>query len=485
MTESPTPCGWIGVALRTSREYCGSVRDRMPPILTRILRESPELSRAYLVGGCVRDACLGVTVKDFDIEVYGISYERLMAVLSKWGRTDFVGQSFGVVKLAVAGGLTFDFSVPRRDSKIAPGHRGFVVEMDPSLTPPAAAARRDFTINSLLYDPREDRILDFFGGQDDLQNRLLRHTSSAFIEDPLRVLRGMQFAGRFNLKPVPATVELCRTMKPFYGELAVERVREEWFKWAAQSIRPSAGLAFLAATHWIDHFPALHGMIGVPQDPDWHPEGDVWVHTLHVLDALVDLPAWQAAAPSDRIVLSFAALLHDVGKASTTLEQIRDGRPRVVSPGHETAAAPLAEAFLSGIGSFPAVTSRVLPLVANHMAHLEEPTARAIRRLARRLSPATVLELATVMIADAAGRPPRPVKTPLSVLAILEKADELAVESRAPNPILLGRHLIAAGLVPGPEFTPILADAFEAQLDGRFSDAVGASEWLRERLGAP
>lgn len=472
------------MALPTATEYRGPVRDRLPPILTRILGECPELNRAYLVGGCVRDACLGVPVKDFDVEVYGISYERLIPALSKWGRADFVGESFGVVKLTVPGGLTFDFSVPRRDSKVAPGHRGFVVALDPSLTPPEAAARRDFTINSLLYDPREGRILDYFGGREDLQNRLLRHTSPAFVEDPLRVLRGMQFAGRFDLKPAPATVELCRSMKPLYGELAVERVREEWFKWAAQSIRPSAGLAFLAATHWIEHFPALYGMMGVPQDPDWHPEGDVWVHTLHVLDALAGLPAWRAALPFDRIVLSLAALLHDVGKAATTVEQIRDGRPRVVSPGHEGAAIPLADAFLSGIGSYPAVTSRVLPLVANHMAHLDEPTARAIRRLARRLAPATVLELATVMTADAAGRPPRPVKTPPSVLAILEKADELAVHSRAPHPILLGRHLIAAGLVPGPAFTPILAEAFEAQLDGRFSEESGAREWLRERLRA-
>ena len=253
------------------------------------------MSRAYLVGGAVRDALLGLPAgRDFDIEVFGVNYEQLVQALSRWGRTDLVGRSFGVVKLNTGSDCQYDFTVPRQDSKVAPGHKGFEVEFDPAITPEEAAARRDFTINSIMYDPRAQEILDFFGGAADLRNRVLRHTSAAFAEDPLRVLRGMQFAGRFALTAAPETVEICRAMKSAFPELAVERVREEWFKWAQSSTVPSAGLRFLAATEWVDHFPEIKSMMGMPQEPEWHPEGDVFVHTCHCCDALARLEQWQA-----------------------------------------------------------------------------------------------------------------------------------------------------------------------------------------------
>ncbi|MBI3876918.1 MAG: polynucleotide adenylyltransferase [Verrucomicrobia bacterium] len=452
----------------------------LPDELRRILAETPELRRAFLVGGCVRDALLGLPVKDFDIEVFGVSYERLAKALRKWGRTDLVGLSFGVVKLATNSGIAYDFSIPRRDRKVGPGHTGFRITFDPDITPHEAAERRDFTINALAFDPRCGEVLDFFGGQIDLQNRVLRHTSAAFVEDPLRVLRGMQFAARFNLAAAPETVALCRSIKASYAELAVERVREEWFKWAAKSAVPSVGLKFLADTEWIEHFPEIAALRGVPQEPEWHPEGDVFVHTCHCCDALVTLPKWRAADEEQRIVWMLAELAHDFAKPQCTRREMKDGQMRIISPGHEEAGGPLAESFLARINAPNAIRERVLPLVTNHLAHLQTITDRGVRRLARRLAPETIESLCVIITADAFGRPPKPHEVPEGARALLAKAAELKVKDAAPKPILLGRHLIELGLKPGPQFTEILDAAFEAQLEGKFTDLDGAKAWLDE-----
>jgi tRNA nucleotidyltransferase (CCA-adding enzyme) len=450
----------------------------VPDELAAILGQTPELARSYLVGGCVRDWLLAIPNKDFDIEVFGVGYEELAAGLSRWGRTDLVGRSFGVVKLTTPGGQTFDFGIPRRDSKVAPGHKGFEVSFDPAITPKEAATRRDFTINALMFDPRRGEVLDFFSGQEDLKQRLLRHTSGAFAEDPLRVLRGMQFAARFDLQAVPETVALCRSIKRSYSELAVERVREEWFKWAAKGVVPSRGLKFLVDTEWVEHFPEIRALIGTPQDPEWHPEGDVFTHTGHCLDALVKLPGWQSADTETRIVLSLAVLAHDFAKPQTTREEMKEGRLRIVSPGHEEAGGLLAEAFLARINAPNMVRERVVPLVMNHLAHLQTLSDRSVRRLARRLEPATIDELVVLITADQFGRPPRPQLISENVRALQARSAELQVQSSAPKPILLGRHLIELGMQPGREFGVILEAAFDAQLEGSFFDVPQAFRWL-------
>jgi tRNA nucleotidyltransferase (CCA-adding enzyme) len=457
----------------------------IPVELKRILLETPELSRAYLVGGCVRDWLLGIENKDYDIEVFGLAYDQLAAALGRWGKVDLVGRSFGVAKLTVAPGRTYDFSIPRRDSKTAPGHKGFQVSFDATLTPREAAARRDYTINSLMYDPREEQILDFFGGQSDLRAGILRHTSAAFPEDPLRVLRGMQFAARFNLTAAPETVDLARSIRQTFPELAKERVREEWFKWAEKSVTPSLGLKFLEQTEWIEHFPELAAIRGVRQDPGWHPEGDVFTHTCHCCDALVKLEDWQKADPASRIVYMLAVLTHDLGKAVTTEKAWKRGEWRIISPGHEDAGAGLADSFLERIGAPRAIRDRVRPLVANHMAHFQTVSDRAVRRLARRLEPENIHGLLVVMTADAFGRPPRPHQIPGAVLAIAEKAGELEVRNRAPRPILLGRHLVDLGFAPGPELGEYLRKAYEAQLEGAFHDLRGAFHWLAHASRIP
>lgn len=450
----------------------------VPEDLARILRETPELAQAYLVGGCVRDALLGSPQKDFDIEVFGLSYEQLATTLARWGKTDLVGRSFGVVKLSVASGAVYDFTIPRRDSKVAPGHKGFEITFDPNIAPRDAAARRDFTINAMMFDPRRNALLDFFGGAEDLRNRMLRHTTEAFAEDPLRVLRGMQFAGRFGLQAAPETVALSRSMRESHCELAVERVREEWFKWAAKSARPSAGLRFLAESGWVENYPEIQATLGTPQDPEWHPEGDVFTHTCHCCDAMADLPEWKEAGEEARIVLMLGVLTHDLGKATTTQQVERDGVRRIISPGHEEAGVGLAENFLARVNTPRHIVERVVPLVRNHMAHLHEVTDRSVRRLARRLAPETIEGLCVLMTADAFGRPPKPRRVPRMVGALRERATALKVQDRAPQPILMGRHLLQLGMTPGRDFGAILNAAYEAQLEGKFFNVEEAFGWL-------
>lgn len=456
--------------------------DILPPELERIISETPQLRRAFAVGGCVRDALLERPSKDFDIEVFGIDYEELVRALGRWGRTDLVGRSFGVVKLTTRKGNTYDFTIPRKDSKVAPGHKGFEIQFDPGITPQEAAARRDFTINAIMYDPHAHELLDFFGGAEDLRNRILRHTGPAFVEDPLRVLRGMQFAARFNLQAATSTLELCHSISGGYHELASDRVRDEWFKWAERSTVPSAGLHFLNQCGWIEHFPEIKALIDTPQEPEWHPEGDVFIHTCHCCDAMAYLPQWLQATPESRIVYMLAILAHDFGKPPTTHTELKDGKPRIVSPGHEEAGAVLAEQFLNRIHAPAAIQARVIPLVANHLFHFQSLTDRAVRRLARRLAPENIEGLCLVMTADSLGRPPHPPTIPKTIPQLLEKAHELQVRQEPPRPILMGRHLIERGLQPSPRFGEILHQAYEAQLEGVFADLSGALRWLDDWL---
>lgn len=455
----------------------------LPPQLDRILRGNPNLQEAYVVGGSVRDWLLGRPVKDFDIEVFGVSEHQLLTTLRRHGRVDQVGRSFGVLKVTVPSGETYDFSLPRRDSKVAPGHLGFEVQFEPALDPLTASSRRDFTINSMMWHPDRQQLLDLHGGQADLRAGILRHTSAAFPEDPLRVLRGMQFAGRFNLVGSPETLALARSIQSSYPELARERVREEWYKWALQSTVPSAGLRFLRDSGWLTHFPELQSLIGQVQDAEWHPEGDVWTHTLYCLDALVQLQEWIEAAPEQRLVWAWTVLLHDSGKVGSTREDLRDGRIRIVSPGHEVASLPRAEVWMNRIGIPLGVQERVLPLIANHMIHRAEVSPRSVRRLAQRLAPASIAELTVVLTADAHGRPPRPKTVPPVVPSLLAEAAAQAISNQAPKPILQGRHLLEWGWNPGPQFTPVLARALEAQLDGVFTDLEGARRWLEVECG--
>ncbi|MDB6055792.1 MAG: polynucleotide adenylyltransferase [Verrucomicrobiales bacterium] len=454
----------------------------VPTDLAEILAASSVFKSAYLVGGCVRDSILQLQVKDFDIEVFGVSYQELLKALEPWGRADLVGKSFGVVKLRSKNGENYDFSIPRRDSKTSVGHKGFKISFDETLQPEEASARRDFTINSMMFHVAAKELLDHHGGLQDLRAGILRHTSDAFGEDPLRVLRGFQFVSRFELEAAPETIRLCRSMAHTYPELPVERVRDEWIKWATQSKSPKLGLGFLSATGWLQHYPELAAMEGTPQDVRWHPEGDVWIHTNYCCDALVGLPEWRAQTEEDKLCLMLAVLTHDIGKPGTTQLIAEDGNTRISSPAHETKGLPLAESLLKRLGMPIRIIEGVLPLIQNHMIPAGNLNERGVRRLSKRLEPATIPKLCLVMQADRGGRPPRTPKSSEDLELLMEKARLLTVDKGGPKPLIQGRHLIQRGWVPGPNFKKILDEAYEAQLDGQFTTAAEAENWLNTRL---
>src|SRR5688500_9037946 len=235
--------------------------------------------RALIVGGWVRDRLLGRESKDIDIEVFGIDAAALKPLLETLGRVDTVGESFTVYKIA---GL--DVSLPRRESKTGRGHKGFTVIGDPSLSIEEAARRRDFTINAISFDPLTGEYLDPFHGRDDLAAQRLRVVdSSTFADDSLRVLRALQFAARFELTLDDEAKAICRAIP--LDDLPAERVWGEVEKLLLAAERPSLGFALALELGVIDAlFPELKALVGCEQEPEWHPEGDVWVHTLQVID---------------------------------------------------------------------------------------------------------------------------------------------------------------------------------------------------------
>ncbi|MGA2052734.1 MAG: polynucleotide adenylyltransferase [Opitutales bacterium] len=426
--------------------------------------------RAVLVGGCVRDALLGQAAKDADLEVFGVDPGALEKLVASAYPIIVVGRSFGVLKVR---GLELDVSVPRRERKTGPKHKDFEVDADPAMSFHDAAGRRDFTINAISWDPLTRELIDPFNGAGDLRAGVLRHTTQRFGEDPLRVLRGMQLAARFELAVAPETVAMAATLT--MDGLSAERVFEEWQKLLVKGKKPSVGLEFLRACEWVKFFPELAGLIGCPQDPGWHPEGDVWTHTLHCLDAFAlrrTGDAWED------LVVGLAVLCHDFGKPATTVKG-EDGRVR--SPGHEAAAEAPMLAFLSRMSNHKELIESVTPLVLCHMRPRELMLGGAgdgaIRRLAKKIG--RIDRLARVDEADRWGRPPLTPEEPGAGQWLLERAATLAVADQAPEPIVLGRHLIAAGLQPGPQFKQLLNACYEAQLDGKFSDLAGGEEYLR------
>ncbi len=458
-----------------------------PPLVAALQALRSAGAQPRLVGGSVRDWLMGLSAKDFDIEVFGLDYETMGRALAAFGPTDVVGRSFGVLKVRLEG-TEYDFSLPRRESKTGAGHRGFAVSPDPQLTEAEAAARRDFTLNAIAYDPFTQRLIDPHGGERDLKARLLRHTSAAFSEDPLRVLRAFQLAARFEFTLAPETAALCHSIRDSYAELPVERVWGEWDKWATKSAKPSRGLQVLKETGWLGHFPEIAALDGMPQEPEWHPEGDVLVHTGHCLDALVGLDSWRAGDERTRRRLTFAVLAHDFGKAITTKQIERRGILRWTSMEHEAAGGPLAETFLQRLGAPHELIESVRPLVINHLLHHDGPSEyrdTTVRRLARKIEPATIDDLIAVMRSDHLGRPPLvSVETEKRLGFLRIAAQRLVVEHAAPKPIILGRHLIILGFKPGPGFKLALDAAFESQLDGAFNEETGGLEWMKNYLRA-
>ncbi len=448
----------------------GRLLARVRPVLEAVERAG---GRALVVGGAVRDAVLGLDPHDVDVEVYGLEAQPLAAALAPLGRVEAVGRSFGVLKLFLPGGAV-DVALPQRRSRNPSGERGHIAAPDPTMTYEEAAARRDFTWNAMAITPAGE-LLDPYGGQRDLAGRIIRHATPLFGEDPLRVLRAVQFAARFDMRLAPETAALCRSLLPEAAGLPPERVWGEWQKWALKGQAPAAGLRALEESGWLALYPELAALRGCPQPSAYHPEGDVWTHTGLVCDCAAAIATRESLPDEQRVALLFAALCHDLGKPETTATG-PDGEPH--SPGHASAGVPLTERLLERIGAPRRVAQLVVPLVREHMAHLgSQVTARAVRRLAVRLQPATVALWDLLVEADCSGRPPLPPCRPGAPFA--ELAARLGVLERRPEPIVRGQHLIAAGHAPGPELGELLRKAYQAQVDGAFDTLEGGLEWLR------
>ena len=441
-----------------------------PEKILRLAREVKEAGgRALLVGGCVRDRVMGREAKDWDVEVYGVPPARLRELLEKIGRVNVVGEAFTVYKI----GANLDVSLPRRERKAGRGHRGFIIEGDPAMSFEEAARRRDFTINAILQDPLTEEIIDPYGGRACIKQKLLRAVSrETFAEDSLRVLRAAQFAARFEFEIEPETIELCRTID--LTDVARERIWGEMEKLLLRARHPSIGLKWLYELGVVSQlFPEMKALVGVPQDPDWHPEGNVDVHTLLVVDRarelVDDLPY------PKQVTVMLAALCHDFGKPATT--EFIEGRWR--SRGHEEAGVAPTESFLERLNLHTLdgydVRSQVVALVRDHLKPgelyrlREEVGDGAFRRLARRCELDLLYRVAK---ADSLGRnadwvPREKWYDAQAQEWFIARATELEITERAPAPILMGRHLLEMGLKPSPLMGEITRAVYEMQLDGR------------------
>jgi tRNA nucleotidyltransferase (CCA-adding enzyme) len=434
--------------------------------------------RALVVGGWVRDRLRGQPSKDVDIEVFGLSAEHVRALLETIGRVESVGESFQVFKTG-----DIDVSLPRRESKAGRGHKGFAVSGDPSMSIEDAARRRDFTVNAISWDPLTGAYEDPFGGRADLDRGVLAVVDPrTFSDDSLRVLRAIQFAARFGLVLTDQTRDICRQIA--LDDLPAERIWGEIEK-LLFAPRPSVGFVLALELGVVQQiFPELQALVGCPQEPEWHPEGDVWVHTLQVID--------QARGRIDgldrpqQIAVMLGAVTHDFGKPATTA--FIDGRIRSID--HEEQGVAPAAAFLDrlNVNSIEGydVRRQVLGITAHHLKPgmwfkvRDEVGDGAFRRLAQKVDLELLARLAK---ADCTGRAPGVFNCD-AMDWFLDRARQLGVEHRPPGPILLGRHLLELGLKPGPRVGEILKAVYEQQLDGAVTTLDEAMEVARRLLNS-
>lgn len=428
--------------------------------------------RTWVVGGSVRDLALGRQPRDLDLEVFGIPPGRLHALLGEQFSVQFVGKAFGVFKLA---GTPVDISIPSRLLADHGSVSGLLRQADPDMDIDEALARRDFTINAMAWDPDTLELRDPFNGRADLAAHVLRHASDRFTEDPLRVLRGMQLAARFELTPAPETVELSKTLSQ--DGQPNERLWEEWKKLLVQGIKPSLGLTFLRDTGWLRFYPELAALQGCEQDPLWHPEGDVWIHTLHCLDWFA---GERTGRREDDLLVGLAILCHDFGKPLTT----RTDNGRITSRGHEQEGEEPTRRFLERLTNQQDVIDDIVALVQCHLRpralYDAQASDSAVRRLARQVR--RIDCLVRVARADHAGRPPKPFDGFPAGEWLLDRARKLQVDTQAPAPMIMGRHLLELGVPPGPEMGRLLDDCYEAQLDGLFSTLEEGLTYARAQL---
>ena len=410
-----------------------------PDLPGRLLKIAGDIreagGRAFLVGGWVRDALLGRSCRDYDVEVYDMAQDALVPILSKYGRTNLVGKAFGVIHLAMKG-LSLDFSFPRTESKVGYGHRGFVVHTDEKLSFKEAALRRDFTINAMGMELPELTLCDPYGGIDDLKAHTLRHVGPAFAEDSLRILRGVQFASRFGCTLAPETVELCRTLS--LDDLSIERLFEEFKKWLLKPGKPSLGLRAFLDIKLDGYFPEIR-----PFEGSWETLGDI-------LDKMAELRDSNGLSDTQAMDFAFAALL--CGNADSALDFL----VRITNENH----------LLKNV-----------PLLLSALRNLDEGVVDdipALRRLAVKQNGLKLLCLLVKCI------PVSYYRSPDFATALWNSAAKYDLLNAAPQPFLTGKKLMDLGVKPGKHMGEIIKQSFELQLDGKITSAEEAAEWARQ-----
>lgn len=446
----------------------------LPPVFNEIKKDFRNANAsAYLVGGCVRDYYLRLpltNIKDIDIEVFGISYNDLHNILSKYGETNIVGESFGVIKTKI-GGREYDFSLPRRDSKTGKSHKDFLVEFDPNMTTKKAASRRDFTINSIMMNIENGAVVDYYKGLIDISvHGRLNPTSESFSEDALRILRGLQFSARFGLKPSLDFSKESIKCAADYPKLSRERIWEEWKKFLVKGTDYLSAHETLTKSSLVDLYPELKNIYGLKQDPVMHPEGDVLYHTFCVMQSMHKIiNNLDYISEDTRIILMLASLCHDFGKYGKTTEEYssKHGRIVVKSIGHEH-NTNAAKSFMESIGVPKDYVNYVIPLIHNHMVK-QKLSNKALRKLSARLYPASIRNLLLLVDADNRGRPPITASSE-NVLHNYYFSQKLGILDEKPKPIVTGLDLINIGYEPGPQIGNILKHLYKLQLSGAFKD---------------
>ncbi len=472
----------------------------------RELRPDPKyrmrIPEAMIVGGYVRDEKLGLDPKDADLEVYGVAPERLQVLLEKmFGKTKEVGKAFGVIKVPIGERFELDVSIPRRDSKAGKGHTGILVESDPSMSVKEAARRRDFSVNAMASNPLTGELHDPFGGMDDIRAKVLRVTDTVqFQEDPLRVLRGMQFVARLGFSVEGGSERLMREMveRGDLAELPPERITTELEKLLTKAARPSMGFEFARRIGIIERlFPEAEALVGVPQEPEWHPEGDVWIHTMMVIDAAARIARRDGLSGVEYRQVLLGALVHDYGKPATT--ETIDGRIR--SRGHEEAGEEPTRKMCERLSFGKDDVEAAVAIAVNHLKPgvfyraretgelNEKQYVNAIRKLIRRLGKTSWRVLLASSEADYRGRTIPGCETepylPGRMLAKTVVAHGL--DKEAAKSLLMGRDLIDEfGLVPskktGALFGTILGAVETSRDAGEIETREQALAFVRDYL---
>jgi tRNA nucleotidyltransferase (CCA-adding enzyme) len=396
--------------------------------------------KPMLVGGFPRDHVLGKESKDKDVEIYGMHPDKIAETLRPHGSVNTVGSSFGVTKLTTPDGQDYDFSTPRRENKEGQGHKGFQVQPDPTMTPPEAAGRRDFSFNSIMQDPLSGEIHDYYGGLNDLKNKTLRATTEKYKEDPLRVLRGMQFAGRMGLDMDPQTAQMSKDIAHEYPTLSKDRVMTEWQKLAEKSTTPSKGMKVLQDTNWIQHYPELK----------------LDEKKMKTIDSMATkLQSNPDFSPEDKNSLFFSALTHDM-----SFEDVAS--------------------FLDKIGMPAPIRKRVMALKngidSPHATGSNPPDETSARNLSSHVAPEKISNLMHVLDAKHGGLSE-------NHKGLHETAKRLGVHEKPPQALINGKILAQMGIKPGPQMGALLRDVYQAQLDGKVSSPDEAVSYIQSLQG--